>query len=574
MKTIPVLTEPVNVVCGKDARRGLYIAIFDPKQENPRVEVGSYWVGKDIRHKRRFLMRVVETGFNEDFDLKQILSAIRETPDQGFSQRDLDYYCSERAWLQLEGEFKEIPSGSRQIRLARVADQPTALQTFLSPTTPEDSILIADADVTYGFAIGHLRSGDKVQPHFVTLEDRFAGYRTAFLGASGFGKSTLVRNVARYWLEHTKYGKILDDLKGEYPFDIKDERGNTVLGLCHHPLASKKLYLLTSRPEDVFEKEQLKVIGGVIPLKFELEDIPPESLKDVATHLSAPQRQFLEMYDSRPDLFRILTKTGDDGEADTSDWHKVFKGWIILKKEAEKVRDEQGDQFQASPADFMPSSYTPIHGVRRQLERLLSRPFMSRDRNVSCLPRIKNLLKQGATIILDKANLSDTDRVLVSTVLAGRLYDHNMQLSSGSREVRSGVIPFVYLVEEAHNLLSNKQAEEGSVFVNFAKTGRSFQIGLVAVTQRPSSIDANIMSQFDNFVTLRLTNEEDVRNLLKAQSMFQGYEGQIREMGRGAAVTAFGEPTRVQPIQVFDWNDNRAKTLLSEEQSALTLRDR
>jgi hypothetical protein len=56
---------------------------------------------------------------------------------------------------------------------------------------------------------------------------------------------------------------------------------------------------------------------------------------------------------------------------------------------------------------------------------------------------------------------------------------------------------------------------------------------------------------------------------LNAKSDFQGYEGDVRTMGRGAAVIAFGEPTKVQSIQVFEWTQERAKTLLSVEQVQL-----
>ena len=159
--------------------------------------------------------------------------------------------------------------------------------------------------------------------------------------------------------------------------------------------------------------------------------------------------------------------------------------------------------------------------------------------------------------------------MIISTVLADHLYRFNEKHSSGNQEAQAKVIRFVYLVEEAHLLLSSDRAKEGSVFVNFAKTGRSFQIGLMAVTQRPSSVDTNILSQFDNFITFRLSNEQDVRDLVKAKSEFRGYESDISSMRQGAALTAFGEPTKVQPVQGFEWDKKRAMTLLSQEQQSL-----
>ena len=124
---------------------------------------------------------------------------------------------------------------------------------------------------------------------------------------------------------------------------------------------------------------------------------------------------------------------------------------------------------------------------------MASRPFIKND-GQSCLPKLRELLKKGATIILDKGGLNESDRLIVSTVVANELYKHNEKFSSEEITEQEKVIPFIYLVEEAHQLLSSERAKEGSTFVNFAKTGRSFQIGLAAVTQRPSSVDINILS--------------------------------------------------------------------------------
>jgi DNA helicase HerA-like ATPase len=559
MKVIQQNNEPINVIIDKDRQRGLYIAHFDYRQTSPRVSLGSTWVAKDIRHNRRFLMRVVDTAYNTNYDLKQILSHVRDDPNQPFDSRALEYYCSEAVWLCMEGEFV---NGSLQ----EVNDQPTVLQTFLSPTTSSDNLIVASPDIRRGFIIGNLRSGSRELAPTVTLEDRFVGYRTLVSGASGFGKSTLVRNIARRWMENTGYGVIIDDLKGEYIGNTKNEKGEIVYGLANHPNAKQNLYLLTPFPRKYEDSQFINRIAELIPLEFHIDDIPPDSLGEVATHISPAQQQFLDMYHDKEGLFSLLLREDEDSNTITDDWHKHFKGFIVATKSGRA--NLQTEDYSTDLSDFQQSSYTPIFSVRKHLKRLEQSHFIRID-GKSCLPKIRSLLKRGATIILDKNGLTDSQRMIVSTVIANELYKHNERYSSGSPDEQKQVIHFVYLVEEAHLLLSREKAREGSVFVNFAKTGRSFQIGLVAVTQRPSSVDANILTQFDNFITFRLTNERDVKDLVEAKSDFQGYEGDIRIMGRGAAVTAFGEPTKVQSIQVFDWTRSRATTLLLEEQENL-----
>jgi len=559
VKRIEESQNPVNVIIGKDKQKGFYIAQFDSRQVKPRVTIGSTWLAHDTRYDRKFLARVVEINYNDSYDLKQILSMVHENPKQPFDPRSLEYYCAELAWLRLEGEF--INQG-----IENVYDQPTVLQTFLMPTDEEDEMLIANPDIDFGFSVGTLRSGPKNSSSMITLENRFAGYRTLISGASGFGKSTLVRNIARYWLENKEYGKIIDDLKGEYIDDIKDERGHTVYGLSRHPLAKQNIYLLTVRPQRFSGTQLSKKIAGIIPLSFNINDIPIDSLEEIA-NISDPQRSFLERYQNKKDLFGLLLRTNDDGDAYTDDWGSLFKGWIVATKTGQAKTKNDG--YVTDLSDFDQRTYTPIFSVRNHLQRLASRPYINNNQE-SCLPKLRQLLKTGATIILDKGGgLIDSDKNIISIVIANELYKYNEKYSSGNYNEQDNVIPFVYLVEEAHLLLSQERAKEGSTFVNFAKTGRSFQIGLVAVTQRPSGVDTNILSQFDNYITFRLTNDQDARDLAKAKSDFQGYEGDIRTMKRGAAITAFGEPTKIQSIQVFEWTQERAETLLSVEQAQL-----
>jgi hypothetical protein len=101
VKKIQNHTDQVNVIVGKDRQRGFYIAHFDSRQVKPRVTIGSTWVAHDQRYDRKYLVRVVETGYNDDYDLKQILSIVRENPQQPFDARSLEYFCTEKAWLLL-----------------------------------------------------------------------------------------------------------------------------------------------------------------------------------------------------------------------------------------------------------------------------------------------------------------------------------------------------------------------------------------------------------------------------------------------------------------------------------------
>jgi hypothetical protein len=220
-------------------------------------------------------------------------------------------------------------------------------------------------------------------------------------------------------------------------------------------------------------------------------------------------------------------------------------------------------------SDIVHTTLTPQYGIVCQLNIITHRPYITRSSSYTCLSKLVELTKAGATIIRDKSYLSDSDRVVISTVIADLWYILTKSAGSGNLEEEAKNAPFVYVVEEGHNLLSTEMLRGETVFIDFAKTGRSFRIGLVAITQQPSSIEAKITSQFDNWITLRLVRERDVKDLVSATSAFQGYEGEIRSLAKGSSLAMFDETSRVRSVQVFERTDERARTLLSKEQEPL-----
>lgn len=83
--------------------------------------------------------------------------------------------------------------------------------------------------------------------------------------------------------------------------------------------------------------------------------------------------------------------------------------------------------------------------------------------------------------------------------------------------------PLAIFCDEAHLYIpSNRQRSavesvSNDTFERIAKEGRKYGIGLVIISQRPSEVNHTILSQCNNFVSMRLTNSEDqgvVRRLL------------------------------------------------------------
>jgi hypothetical protein len=74
--------------------------------------------------------------------------------------------------------------------------------------------------------------------------------------------------------------------------------------------------------------------------------------------------------------------------------------------------------------------------------------------------------------------------------------------------------PIAIFCDEAHLYIpasSEKNAEisSNSSFERISKEGRKYGVGLVVISQRPSEVNKTVLSQCNNFITMRLTNAED-----------------------------------------------------------------
>ena len=124
--------------------------------------------------------------------------------------------------------------------------------------------------------------------------------------------------------------------------------------------------------------------------------------------------------------------------------------------------------------------------------------------------------KQGIKVV-DFSGVPSDVLPVVTGVFARLLYDVQFWMQADKRT------PFVFVCDEAHLYLPVREDADTvakqalNSFERIAKEGRKYGVSLLVVSQRPSDVSRTILSQCNNFLIMRLTNDQDqnvVRRLM------------------------------------------------------------
>lgn len=124
--------------------------------------------------------------------------------------------------------------------------------------------------------------------------------------------------------------------------------------------------------------------------------------------------------------------------------------------------------------------------------------------------------KKGIRVI-DFSEVPSDILPVVTGTLARLLYNVQFWMAPETRR------PFTIVCDEAHLYLPIKEdadTVQKQALYNFeriAKEGRKYGVSILAVSQRPADVSKTILSQCNNFIVLRLTNERDksvIKNLM------------------------------------------------------------
>lgn len=338
--------------------------------------------------------------------------------------------------------------------------------------------------------------------------DRFFQRHAAILGSTGSGKSWAVAlileraaklkypNIVVFDM-HGEYATLADKTKGGYaqrfriagPGDLTTPKDDALFLPYWLLNRDEMLSMILDRSDQNAPNQASRFTLHVRDLKgATLDSAGKPKVKETFT-VDSPIPYAIS------DLVALLTKdnitkgVGKNGAAVKGDWEDKLTRFL---SRLEAKLDDRRYGFMFSP----PPEALDYGWLAKQIIKLLRADS-------------GNGIK-----IIDFSEVPADVLPVVTGTLARLLYDIQFWMNANSRT------PITLLCDEAHLYLPVKddadsvQRQALWSFERIAKEGRKYGFSLLVVSQRPSDVSRTILSQCNNFLALRLTNDSD-QNVIK-----------------------------------------------------------
>jgi len=143
------------------------------------------------------------------------------------------------------------------------------------------------------------------------------------------------------------------------------------------------------------------------------------------------------------------------------------------------------------------------------------------------------LVKPGKMSIINLRGISQDIQEIVVYKLINDLFRERK---------KNKVPPFFLVIEECHNYIPERsfgEAKSSAIIRQVAAEGRKFGLGLCLISQRPSRVEKNALSQASTQIILKVTNPHDVRAISNSvEGITKNSEKDIPNLQIGTAMIA------------------------------------
>lgn len=357
--------------------------------------------------------------------------------------------------------------------------------------------------------------GENTVPVYLDV-NKLVTEHMAILAMTGSGKSYTVGRIIERLVAlnngtvvvfdpHGEYGRALQggNLQFGDHFDTEDERDSKALPEIKHMMeklqaSNAGIQIYTPQMDNFRQKYANK--NKVLALqfdKFEMDDI-----SEILPGLTEPQQRVLDV------AIRYWRTV------ETVEPRDINKLRFFLGDGIEEVKN--WDDLSSAEAQALNGRSAAVASMK--LSRVLNEAQSFYSSELSGPTDIYEMIgrpsdKKGRLVVIDLQGLSDTAKQVICGLLSSEIL---RAASSKTDKTR----PSFLVYEEGHNFApAGGKAVSHRIIKKIAGEGRKFGVGFGIVSQRPSKLDADVTSQCNTLITMRLKNPDDQRFITKASDM-------------------------------------------------------
>jgi DNA helicase HerA-like ATPase len=365
---------------------------------------------------------------------------------------------------------------------------PVAAKTIPPHFSPAYLASERDVEIVFGqederhFWIGNpLDMDTKVCLNLDNLVKRSIGV----FGKSGTGKTFLTRLLLVGILQGGQASTLIFDMASEYGWSGQDsDRNRAVKGL-------KQLFpsqVSTFTLDEESSRRRGSSFDEVVRIGY--GEIEPEDVEMLRETLNLGEV-------AASAAFNLVKQFGE-------------RHWVqrFLELEGRSAVFDLAAEIQVQPQ--------ALSALYNRLSRLKRFGFLVEKADRDAASQIVEHLERGQHVVLEFGRYGNdmTAYMLVSNLLSRRIHNRYVQLKEAS-EGGHGLEPrpLVIVIEEAHKFLGPSVASQ-TIFGTIARELRKYNVTLMVIDQRPSAIDAEVLSQVGTRLTCLLDNERDIDAVL------------------------------------------------------------
>ncbi len=320
--------------------------------------------------------------------------------------------------------------------------------------------------------------------------DRFVERSNGIFGKSGTGKSFLTRLLLSGIIRKQAAVNLIFDMHSEYGWEAVSEgkQFSTVKGL--RQLFPDKIQIYTLDPEST----KRRGVRDAQELFLSFEEIEVEDISLVQRELNLSEASIENAIILRNEL---------------------GKGWI------NKLLEMTNEDIQMF-CEEKRGNKSSIMALQRKLERLNDLKYIRKRCPKNYVSEVLQCLDSGKNVVIEFGSHSDLlSYMLAANVITRRIhasYVRKAEKFLQSKNPCDKPQPLVITIEEAHRFL-DPAIVRSTIFGTIAREMRKYFVTLLIVDQRPSGIDAEVMSQVGTRITALLNDDKDI------DAIFTGVSG-------------------------------------------------